>query len=482
MRLSTKISLFLVAGVLVVTAVSMLGVMWWQSRSLHNQFAAKGTLLASLGARSVEIGYLTKNWSLETLQGISKEKDVVFWAVVKPDGTVYMASDPELWGGRMELPSSQGPAAFDYRVKNEEVRLVVQPLGIVEGGGSWMFCLGLSLKSLSASLRQTLAVGICLMLGLGGLAFLIGYLLAGRITQPLVKLRGEVSEIERGRFGRFWMLKSDDEVGELAAALDKMSTELHSYVEREKRAAAKRARLEQSYRKLKEVEKMRDEFLFMVSHEIKTPLTYMLSLARQMEAGDLGPCTKLQRRALKSILRGIQRLSSEMEDILTVSRIDAGKLDLNLERVDLNELISGTVERMRPFANLKKLTLSSDLPPLPRVRADRRRIEQVLGHLLDNAIKYTPEGGRVEVSARRGGREVIVEVRDTGRGIPKEKQVKLFSKFFRADLSVPGSGLGLYICKRIVEAHGGRIWCESEEGKGSRFFFTLPLGGGKLVR
>jgi signal transduction histidine kinase len=478
MRLSTKISLFLVVGVLVVTAVSMLGVMWWQSRSLHNQFAAKGALLASLGARSVEVGYLTKNWSLETLQGISKEKDVVFWAVVKPDGTVDMASDPELWGRRMELPSSQGPAALDYRVKNEEVRLVVQPLGIVEGGGPWRFCLGLSLKSLSASLRQTLSVGIYLMLGLGGFAFFVGYLLAGRITRPLAQLRGEISEIREGRFGRFWTLKTDDEVGEVAAALDRMTTELQAYIKREKREAARRARLEQSYRKLKEVEKMRDEFLFMVSHEIKTPLTYMLSLARQMEAGDLGPCTKLQKRALKSILRGIQRLSSEMEDILTVSRIDAGKLDLDLERVDLSELISETVERMRPFANLRRLTLSLNVPQLPRVRADKRRIEQVLGHLLDNAIKYTPDGGKVEVSARRGRREVIVEVRDTGRGIPKEKQARLFTKFFRGDLSVPGSGLGLYICKKIVEAHGGRIWCESEEGKGSRFFFTLPLGGG----
>jgi signal transduction histidine kinase len=483
MRLSTKISLLLVLCVVIVAVVGMLGVMWWQSRVFYNQLIDRGFMLASLGARSVEVGYYSKNWPLETLTQIKEEKDVVFWAVLKPDGSVVLASDSELAGKKMEVSPCTEPVVHDYRFRNGELKLIVRPLRIEESGNPWIFCLALSTSALSSSLYQTMTMGICLVIGLAGFALLLGYFSSRRITGRLVGLACEVGEISRGKLGRFWMFKGDDEVGELAAALDRMSTELREYVERERReAAARRARLEKSYRKLREVEKMRDEFLFMVSHEIKTPLTYMLSLARQMEAGDLGPCTPLQKRALQAILRGIQRLTSEMEDILTVSRIDAGRLDLNLEKVNLGEVISETVEKMKPAAELKKIRLSLNVPPLPPVKADKRRIGQVLGHLLDNAIKYTPEGGTVEVSASKGKQEILVEVRDTGRGIPKDKQSKLFTKFFRADFSVPGSGLGLYICKKIVEAHGGRIWCESKEGEGSRFFFTVPLGGGNLTR
>ncbi|MFQ6129446.1 MAG: PAS domain S-box protein [Candidatus Hadarchaeaceae archaeon] len=238
-----------------------------------------------------------------------------------------------------------------------------------------------------------------------------------------------------------------------------------------------RKELERAYEDLRSLDKMKDEFLSMTSHELKSPLTSMTSLMRQLSDKELGELTKKQERALGIISRGVERLRGSIEKILKIQRLESGRFELHKEKLQLAPLVRDVVERVKPSGELKHISIALEIPELPQVEADKEHIDTVLTNLVENAIKYTPKGGRVLVEAEREGDQIIVRVKDTGPGIAKENLPKLFDKFFRVDLTKPGTGLGLTICKWLVEAHGGKIWCESELGRGSTFSFTLPVRG-----
>ena len=235
--------------------------------------------------------------------------------------------------------------------------------------------------------------------------------------------------------------------------------------------------LERAYEELKALDRMKDEFLAMTAHELKTPLTPMLSLVRQMLEKNLGKINKKQEEALRIVSRGAERLGSSIEKILEISKLESGRMELNKEKMQLASLIQDVVEQMKPLAKLKKITLTQRITKLPPVEADERRVATVLTNLIENAIKFTPDGGKVTVEAKQRGNKILVQVRDRGMGIAKKDIPKLFTKFFQANHTRPGAGLGLSICKILVEAHGGKIRCESELGKGSTFSFTLPVKG-----
>ncbi len=233
--------------------------------------------------------------------------------------------------------------------------------------------------------------------------------------------------------------------------------------------------LERAYEGLKAVDKLKDEFLSTTAHELKTPLTPMLSLAQQMLDKDLGKLSEKQEKALGIISRGAERLGRSIEKILDISRLESGRMELIKEKMQLAPLIQDVVKHMKPLATLKKITLTQRMNQLPSVEADRKYMDTVVTNLIENAIKFTPEGGKVTVEAEQSGNQILIQVRDTGMGIAKKDIPKLFTKFFQANHTKSGAGLGLTICKRLVRAHGGKIWCESELGKGSTFSFTLPV-------
>jgi len=233
--------------------------------------------------------------------------------------------------------------------------------------------------------------------------------------------------------------------------------------------------LEKAYRELKTLDKMKDEFLTMVSHELKTPLTSMISLLQLLLSDRVGKLTERQKECLELISEDIRRLRNSTDKIVKASILESGEIKLNLREMQLGDLIRRVVRDLRPLAARRGVVLTSRISRLPLIKADEEHLETVIINLLDNAIKFTPRGGKVSISARRRGDDIIVRVKDTGPGIPKENIPRLFEKFFQVDPSVPGSGLGLYICKMIVEIHGGRIWVKSQVGKGTTFTFSLPL-------
>ena len=230
----------------------------------------------------------------------------------------------------------------------------------------------------------------------------------------------------------------------------------------------------------RELDRLKDEFVDRVSHELRTPLFSIQGFVNLILKGKvLDP--DVQQEFLTRVADQANRLSAVVDDLLNVSRIEAGQFELERERVHIQSIAERIVGQLENMAREKSISLvvhSNTL--LPTVEADPRRIEQVLVNLVGNALKFTPLEGRIAVTTAIEGEELLVQVSDTGMGIPPEAIPNLFSKFFQVDGSatrrVGGTGLGLYISKLIIEAHGGRIWAESQQGKGSTFSFSLPVG------
>ncbi len=229
-----------------------------------------------------------------------------------------------------------------------------------------------------------------------------------------------------------------------------------------------------------EVERLRSDLLSTVSHELRTPLTLIRTSVGLLLDSD--PETAMRERLLRNIKQSADRMQALVTDILDLVRLRSGRAELQLSYLDVGDLVASATTLMRPLLDQKGQRLELAVPtPSPRLLADHRRLEQVLLNLLSNASKFAPPATPIRVTAVEGKTSVTIGVADAGPGIPAEAQAQLFERFYTAHTSSPshsiGAGLGLPIAKGIVEAHGGEIWVESEVGKGSTFYFTLPKEG-----
>src|SRR5499426_2128665 len=239
--------------------------------------------------------------------------------------------------------------------------------------------------------------------------------------------------------------------------------------------------LETANDRLKELDQLKSDFVSNVSHELRTPLTAIKGAVDLLLREVPGPLNENQTHHLSRVRSNTQHLARLINDLLDLSQIEEGKIELDAGRVSLGGLLHEVMETVKPMAAEKPVLLEVDVPePSVLVWADRDKITQVLMNLIGNAIKFTPSGGRIAVSTandRRGW--VRVSIRDAGPGIPVSEQEKVFEKFYQVTQDgspkPKGTGLGLAISKSLVELHGGRIWVESEEGRGSTFSFTLPV-------
>ncbi len=232
----------------------------------------------------------------------------------------------------------------------------------------------------------------------------------------------------------------------------------------------------------KKVEQLKDEFIGLVSHEMRSPLTVITGALNTVLTEKLYLSPKEERQLLEDAAWEAGTLAHILGNLLELSRAQAERLFLSFEPVDVKVIIRNAVRRVKRHSSIHRfvLGLPKELPP---VRADVIRLERILHNLLENAIKYSPDGGYIRISARIDSEQLVIGVSDQGIGISPEDQARLFAAFQRLENrsveGVKGIGLGLLVCRRLVEAHGGRIWVESEPGKGSTFFFTLPLEGDK---
>ena len=236
-------------------------------------------------------------------------------------------------------------------------------------------------------------------------------------------------------------------------------------------------------------DRLKTQFLANISHDLRTPLTAIITHAEIMRDGILGDLSERQRTSILGIIKGGHQLLQMVGEILTYARGSANQLTLAPSEFLLSAVVDQLLALNQPLAAKKGIEMTSAIPgDLPVVRADREKITHVLGNLLGNAIHFTPEHGRVWVAAKvcageGSGSDLLVEVGDTGIGIATEHHDLVFREFAQVDSSASrrhhGTGLGLTIARRLVELHGGRIWLESELGAGSRFYFTIPYGAAR---
>jgi heavy metal sensor kinase len=364
-----------------------------------------------------------------------------------------------------EVPVSQATidrAAREWKPQYEEASITPTEQGRIitwpardEDGEVFFVVVGQSLKELQQAQRQLL-----LLLAISNpvallLASLGGLWLANKALKPVDRITRTVERIGRGNLSeRVEEPRTKDEIGRLAATFNEMLSKLEHAFARERRFTAD------------------------ASHELKTPLAVLrgdIEVALRRER-----TTDEYRRVLASSLEEIARLTKLTDDLLTLARSDAGETMLELEPVSLDRLASEAYNFLQPLADSAHVALDFMASASPVVvEGDQKRLKQLFVNLLDNAIKYTPAGGSARLALDREGELAIIEVSDTGRGIPAEALSHVFERFYRqtdpGDGRVNGFGLGLAISKWIVEAHGGNIEVSSHPGSGSRFRVRLPL-------
>jgi PAS domain S-box-containing protein len=229
-----------------------------------------------------------------------------------------------------------------------------------------------------------------------------------------------------------------------------------------------------------EVDRMKSEFISLASHQLRTPLSAIKTYTHMLFDGYMGEMNEAQKRSLNTIIGATNRMNELISTLLNITRIESGTIAVTIKQLQLNTVVEEVLNELMLMASTKAIKLSMSVTPKAGigVKTDVLILKEVLANLISNAIKYTPESGRVSVKLRARRTDVLVEVSDSGWGIPKYSQDQVFSKFFRAQNIVKrettGTGLGLYLVRGLLDALGGQIWFTSEEGKGTSFFFTLP--------
>lgn len=287
--------------------------------------------------------------------------------------------------------------------------------------------------------------------------FLVGHSLGGSIDA----LAEGARRMAGGDLSTRVAVPSGDEIGELGAAFNRMAAQLEAYAARQR-----------------DQEQARRDLIAAVSHDLRTPLASIQAMVEALCDGVVADSETVARYH-QTIRSETARLGALIDDLFELSRIEAGAFQLDLHPASLHDLISDTLRSLAPRANLKRLELDGEVAEdLPVIALDVARVQRVLVNLVENAIRHTPEGGQIRVTAAERGDRIQVDVADTGEGIDEADLSLVFERFYRGEKSRSrdrgGAGLGLAIARGLVEAHGGRIWARSARGTGSTFSFTLP--------
>ena len=294
------------------------------------------------------------------------------------------------------------------------------------------------------------------------LGLLLGFVLSWSVIGPIQKIDARLAAIASGDFSGRVDVRNRDELGALAANVNRMNDEL-----------------DRLYEALEAASRHKSEFLANMSHELRTPLNAVIGFSQVLREQLFGGVNPKQAEYLDDILTSANHLLALINDVLDLSKVEAGQVELDVAPFSLHEALERGVAMVRERATRQGVQVALHANGGPDVlTGDERRIRQVIFNLLSNAVKFTPTGGAVDVVARQVNGEVRVSVADTGPGIAAEDLDRIFEEFQQTETGTrhaEGTGLGLALSKRFVELHGGRIWCDSELGRGSTFVFTLPV-------
>ena len=571
----------------VISGAIILGVILNEQKELmEKNLIEENEHLSFVAARSIEAGIFMK----PLLEEINNSKNVLFCWIVKPEGIIHLADDPDMSGKRAEgVPlETEETVVEDYVFRGENIKIVVQPFRVGESGKTWELCTGISLKSVNEAVNRMILTNLGLFFLIIAFACGVAFFLARRFTEPITQLLEGTKAISRGDFDSQVEIKTGDEIEELGNAFNSMAQQIKKVISLEKEKTArehienvvntmgetlivvdpkgevKRAnkatfdllgygeeevigksinkilhrkeareklkmgkksggeRFESTFStrdgreipvilsvspirdgdgELKEIvcvgtniteqkraEKEREKllaelkaknielerFTYTVSHDLRSPLVTIRGFVGMLRE-DLARNEKEKVEAdLKYIENGAKKMERLLNDTLELSRI--GRVANPPEDVPFGELVREALEETS--AKIKssgvEVAVADDLPT---VHVDRMRIVEVLVNLIENSINYMGEQPypKIEIGYRADEGEIVFFVRDNGIGIEPSQHEKVFGLFYKVDGSTKGTGAGLAIVKRIIEVHGGRVWIESEKGKGCTVCFTLPV-------
>jgi len=340
------------------------------------------------------------------------------------------------------------------------VALVAPALGI-----SYFYLISVSVlpESLVAEqtvlLEMTAAIIIVLIAVDAGV---IGFFVSRSISKPIKELHTATQAVEKGDFTVKTEIKTGDEMEELSRAFNKTTEALN-------RMDAER----------KEIDNAKTEFLSITSHELRSPMTPMRAQLQMLVNEYFGKLTKDQKNSLDIVIRNADRLDTIIVDFLEISRIEAARLKFVFRETDVGKMLYDVVEFMKGFASEKNIKLIADTENLPVIELDPDRVSQVLRNLINNAVKFSDENSNVEIAVKQKNNHILFSVKDYCCGLSPENCIRVFEPFYQVEEASSrrhgGTGLGLAICRGIVESQKGNIWVESTLGKGSKFYFTVPM-------
>ncbi|UCF12713.1 MAG: HAMP domain-containing histidine kinase [Thermoplasmatales archaeon] len=306
------------------------------------------------------------------------------------------------------------------------------------------------------------------------LIFSFLYMLRRAIVKPITTFRDATEVIGEGNLNEEINIKSRDELGDLATAFNKMTTDLK----------ISRNKIEKYNKTLEKLLSQKDEFIGQLGHDLKNPLTPLVGLLPMITEQEKDPKLKEHLRLLTSNAEYMRELIFKT---LQLARLRSSNVKFDIQHINLNEEIDNVLDRQQSFLKENNINIENEVNDKISIKADKLRLGELFNNLITNAVKYTPkDGGVITIEAKKDRDFVTISVKDSGIGMTKEQLGRIFDEFYRADKSMnimDSTGLGLSICKRIVEKHGGRIWAESPgKGKGTTFYFTLKPGNGKIIK
>src|SRR4030043_908257 len=380
---------------------------------------------------------------------------------------------------------------------------ITQTIHSKEGQMIGTLQIGLNLSKIDTQINELKGDILLVPLGVIGMGILFTLILTRVLLRPIEKLAEATERVARGELAQTVNIRSKDEIGDLARAFNQMTLQLresrddlerkveertHQLEENitelnqartstlkmlEKLQSAKKE-LEMVNLELKEMDETKIKFIGIASHELKTPLTAIKANIDFILSEKEGKIPENLKSYLLTIQRNTNRIQMRMDQMLDLSRMKSDHLFFNREQILLSEVMGGYINEVKPVD--KNLSVQVDLPPDLLIDADRNALHDIFINLLSNAFKFTDDGGQVSIIASQRDQSILLQIRDTGMGIPEDKFQKIFDEFYQVEGGKHGgAGLGLAIAKRVVGEHGGRIWAESQLGKGSSFYFTLPL-------
>lgn len=442
--------------------------LYQESNLVRDSLIEENKLVAKLASRAIESGTLTRLWPFELLKHISGSEDVLFWWVVEADGRIKLADDTSMQNKIID-ESSLGAAKMivkdsKFHKTGEKMKLIIEPINIGTSDKPLSFYLGISLKRL-ALLKKTVILNstywsFLLIL----LSILPSIYLSKIITMSLNYLMDGVMHISKGNLNyQIKVMDKDDEFGRLANAFNEMTRKLKENKERDELLS-----------------QMKSDFISIAAHQLRTPLTGIKWVMEALLSGDGGELNSKQKEILKKGYESNERVIKLSSDLLNVARIGDGQVGFIFKIGDFTEVLNNVINSIQNLKGSKNITLNVSKPKsLLQINMDKERMELALFNVLDNALKYTPDNGKIDIKVKQEKNNLKISIKDNGIGIPVKEQGMLFSKFFRGSnvvrMQAEGTGLGLFIVKNIIERHKGKMEIESEEGKGTEVLISMPI-------